>query len=178
MSVMEIIWPFLFPLLGAFFAFVHISWKHHAGTQALETFLAWQLAVGLGLGYVYAGLGHLVFPDMVAASLGWPLHSPFQREVGMWDLAMGIVGILCLKARSTGFWTATIVTYGIFSLGAGLGHVYELVVHGNVSVSNAGPVMYMDILYPLFLGALLALYHRRSDGAGGSPGENREKVKN
>ncbi|MCQ8893899.1 MAG: hypothetical protein NQU46_04635 [Methanolinea sp.] len=178
MPVMEIIWPFLFPLLGAVIAFVHVSWKHHAGPRVLETFLAWQLAVGLGLGYVYAGLGHLLFPDIVAASIGWPPHSPFQREVGMWDLAIGIVGILCLKARSTGFWTATLVTYGIFSWGAGLGHVYELVVHGNVSINNAGPVMYVDLLYPVFLGALLFLTYRRREGQGCSREESREEAGN
>ena len=41
----------------------------------------------------------------------------------MWDAAMGIVGLLCLKFRDTGFWTATVLGIGIFSFSAGLGHV-------------------------------------------------------
>ena len=88
----------------------------------------WQIAMGLGLGYLYAGLGHLFVADKVAESIGWPVGSPFQREVGMWDAAMGIVALLCLKFRDTGFWTATILGIGIFSVAAGLGHVYEMVV--------------------------------------------------
>jgi hypothetical protein len=160
MEFMEIIWPFFFPLLGAAAAIVHIRWKRLTGTAVLETFLAWQLVLGLGLSYIYAGFGHLVFPDRVAMSIGWPPGNPFQREVGLWDLSIGITGLLCLKFRSIGFWSATVIAFGIFSIGAGIGHVYELVVHGNVSINNAGPVMYMDLLYPVFLGALLVFHNR------------------
>lgn len=161
MAVMDLLWPLFFPVLGAIIALVHIRWKHHEGGTALGTFLVWQLAIGLGLGYLYAAFGHLVFPDQVAASIGWPAGSPFQREVGLWDFAIGIVGLLCIRFRSSGFWTATVIAFGIFSIGAGLGHVYELVIHGDVSINNAGPVMYMDLLYPVFLGTLLFLYSRK-----------------
>jgi len=161
MALMDLLWPLFFPALGAIIALAHIIWKHHAGATALGTFLAWQLAIGLGLGYAYAGFGHLAFPDQVAASIGWPPGSPFQREVGMWDLSIGVLGLLCLKFRSMGFWTATVIAFGIFSIGAGLGHVYELVAHGDVSINNAGPVMYMDLFYPVLLAVLLFWYYRR-----------------
>lgn len=161
MALMDLLWPLFFPVLGAIIALAHIRWKHHKGVTALGIFLVWQLAIGLGLGYLYAAFGHLVFADQVAASIGWPPGSPFQREVGLWDFAIGIVGLLCLKFRSVGFWFATVSAFGLFSIGAGLGHVYELVVHGNVSINNAGPVMYMDLFYPVFLGTLLFLYSRK-----------------
>ncbi len=161
MSLMDLIWPVFFPVLGAIVALVHIWWKRQERTAIFRVFLMWQLAIGLGLSYLYAGFGHLVFPDQVAASIGWPPGSPFQREVGMWDFSIGVVGLLCLKFRSIGFWTATVIAFGIFSIGAGIGHVYELVVHGDVSINNAGPVMYMDLLYPVFLGILLYQHSRR-----------------
>lgn len=160
MGLIENLWPFFFPVLGAIVALVHIQWKHHKGATALGTFLVWQLATGLGLSYLYAAFGHLVFADQVAASIGWPAGSPFQREVGLWDLSIGIVGLLCLKFRSPWFWTATVIAFAIFSIGAGLGHVYEVIVHGNTSINNAGPVMYMDLFYPVFLGTLLFWYSR------------------
>ncbi|MDD1716573.1 MAG: hypothetical protein LUQ01_06210 [Methanolinea sp.] len=170
MALVGALWPVFFPVLGAIISLIHIRWKHHRGMNALETFLVWQLALSIGLNYLYSGIGHLVFPDQVAASIGWPPGSPFQREVGMWDFAIGIVGLLCLKFRSTGFWIATVIAFGIFSLGAGLGHVYELFVHGDVSVNNAGPVMFMDLLYPVFLGVLLFWYHKwKKEGQGGVP---------
>jgi hypothetical protein len=167
MSIIGLIWPFFFPLVAAVIAGIHIRIKNHHGSQALEIFLMWQIAIGLGLGYVYAGIGHLFVADRVAESIGWPVGSPFQREVGMWDAAMGIVALLCLKFRDTGFWTATILGIGIFSVAAGLGHVYEMVVHGDYSPNNAGPVMYMDLLYPVFLIVLLWLLHRKRIGETG-----------
>ena len=166
MSIIGLIWPFFFPLVAAVIAGIHIRMKNHHGSHALEVFLMWQIAIGLGLGYLYAGMGHLFVADRVAESIGWPTGSPFQREVGMWDAAMGIVALLCLKFRDTGFWTATILGIGLFSVAAGLGHVYEMVVHGDFSPNNAGPVMYMDLFYPVFLIVLLWLLHRKRSEEG------------
>jgi hypothetical protein len=159
MGLIAALWPFLLPVAALIFAFVHVRWKDITGWRAIGTVLMWQLAVGLGLGFIWAGLGHLLVPDQVAASIGWAAGSPFQREVGMWDLALGIVGVLCLKIRNEGFFAATIIGTGLFSIGAGLGHVYELIVHGNTAANNAGAVMYLDLFYPLFLAGLLVLYH-------------------
>ncbi|MDD1706272.1 MAG: hypothetical protein LUQ12_04465 [Methanoregulaceae archaeon] len=161
MDPVPYLWPFFLPVLAAIIALIHIRWKHLAGWQAIGIVLMWQLAVGLGLGLIWGGLGHLLMPDLVAESIGWPAGSPFQREVGMWDIALGIVGVLCLVFRDEGFWTATIIGTGIFFIGAGLGHVYEFVVHGDAAAGNAGGVMYLDLFYPLFLAALLILYHTK-----------------
>jgi len=160
MDILGFLWPFFLPVLGLIIALIHIRWKHIAGYQAIGVVLMWQLAVGLGLGLIWGGLGHLLMPDRVAEGIGWPTGSPFQREVGMWDLALGIVGVLCLVFRDEGFWTATIIGTGIFFVSAGLGHVYELIVHGDTAAFNAGAVMYIDLFYPFFLAALLILYHR------------------
>jgi hypothetical protein len=157
---MDILWPVFFPLLAAIIGCVHIFAKKYAGTKALEIFLMWQLAVGFGLSLLWGGIGHLFVPDMVAQSIGWPAGSPFQREVGMWDAAMGIVGLLCLKFRD-GFWIAMVAGAGLFSVSAGLGHAGELVANGNTAPNNAGGVMYMDLLYPVFLAALLIWYRKR-----------------
>lgn len=172
MSIFELIWPFFFPLVAAVIAGIHIRMKNHHGSQAIGIFLMWQIAIGLGLGYLYAGMGHLFVADKVAESIGWPVGSPFQREVGMWDAAMGIVALLCLKFRDTGFWTATILGIGIFSVAAGLGHVYEMVVHGDYSPNNAGPVMWLDLLYPIFLIVLLWLLHRKKNEELAGPGKS------
>jgi hypothetical protein len=159
MDIASDLWPFFLPLLAGVIAVVHILWKHISGWRAIGIVLMWQLAIGLGLGLLWAGLGHLLMPDTVAESIGWTTGSPFQREVGMWDVALGVVGVLCLVFRDEGFWTATIIGTGIFYVGAGLGHVYELVIHGDTAVYNAGAVMYLDLFYPFFLAGLLVMYH-------------------
>ncbi len=157
---MDLLWPVFFPLLGAIIALIHIRMKNLGGADAVGTFLMWQLAIGFGLSYLYAASGHLFVPDKVAESIGWPAGSPFQREVGMWDAAMGICGMLCLKFRED-FWTAVIIGFGIFSVSAGLGHLYELVAHADFSPNNAGAVMYIDLFYPIILAALLIWYRRK-----------------
>jgi hypothetical protein len=162
MGIVETIWPVFFPLLAAGIAGLHIFWKGLKGAHAIESFLMWQLAIGFGLGYVYAGAGHLFLSDKVAESIGWPTGSPFQIEVGMWDAAMGICGLLCLKFRDD-FWTAVIIGPGLFSIWAGLGHVRDLFINGNTAVNNAGPVMYIDLFYPVFLAGLLIWYRRERD---------------
>lgn len=160
MGIMDILWPVFFPLLGAIIAGIHIHVKKLNGAGALGSFLMWQLAIGFGLAYLYAGCGHLFVADKVAESIGWPVGSPFQKEVGMWDAAMGICGLLCLKFRDD-FWTAIVIGPGLFSFSAGLGHVWELVMHGDTAPNNAGAVMHIDLLYPLFLAALLIMYKRK-----------------
>lgn len=168
MGLSDILWPVIFPLLAAILSAIHIAVGKYRGIPALENFLMWQLVVGLGLSLLWSGFWHLVFPDRVAESIGWATGSPFQREVGIWDAAMGIVGLLCLKFRGE-FWTAAIIGIGLFQFGAGLGHVWELIVNGNTSPNNAGIVMYLDLLYPIFLAALLLLYRRKRAGSG-TPG--------
>lgn len=163
MSIVELVWPLFLPFFAVVVAVIHIRVKKYRGSQAIETFLMWQIAVGLGLGYLYAGMGHLFAADKVAESIGWPVGSPFQREVGMWDAALGIVGLLSLKFRETGFWTATVLGIGIFSISAGLGHVYEMLAHGDYSPNNAGPVMYIDLFYPVVLIVLLWLLQRKKN---------------
>jgi hypothetical protein len=161
MDILGFLWPFFLPVMAGIIALIHIRWKDLTGWQAIGSILMWQLVIGLGFGLIWAGLGHLLMPDTVAESIGWPTGSPFQREVGMWDIALGIVGVLCLVFRDEGFWTATIISTGIFYISAGLGHVYELVVHGDTAANNAGAVMYLDLLYPFLLAGLLILYHSK-----------------
>ena len=161
MSLVELLWTFAFPLLGGIIAFVHITKEKKTADmhRRLEIILMWQLVCGLGISLLWGGFGHLFFADRVAESIGWPTGSPFQREVGIWDGCIGILGVLCLKFRDN-FWLATIMGGGLFLFAAGLGHVYEFVAHGDISPNNIGGVLWVDLLYPVFLAALYLLYHR------------------
>jgi hypothetical protein len=123
------------------------GWEH----QALRNGLMY----GVGVGGVVGAIGHTIFADQVAESIGWPKHSGFQFEVAMSNLGLGILGMWCEFTDSRGFWLATIVMTTAFLVGAAAGHLREMVVERNFSVNNAGFIFYWDWIMPA---ALIALY--------------------
>ena len=70
-----------------------------------ESFLLWFLVIGVGLGSLWAFMGHAFVADDVAKSIGWPAGNPFQFEVALHNLAVGVLGILCFWLRGD-FWIA------------------------------------------------------------------------
>jgi hypothetical protein len=121
--------------------------------RTLEGALLWLVGVQ---GLLIAS-GHLFAADRVAESIGWPKGNPFQFEVGLASVSYGILGVLAYGFGHE-WWLATIVAYSIFYVGAAVGHVRELVLRGNRSPGNAGPVLVLDVGVPLLLLVLYGLY--------------------
>ena len=133
--------------------------KDRSLSGAAHLYLSYLLPISVGLGGLMAFMGHTFRADEIARSIGWQPGSPFQFEVAVANLAFGVLGLLCLQFRD-GFWTATIVGYGVFLEGAAYGHIREIIEAGNLAVNNAGPVLAIDVLFPLFLLALLIVSRR------------------
>lgn len=121
------------------------------------TMLLWLLVFKVGLGGIWAFMGHYFKSDEVAAYIGWPAGNPFQKEIAFANLAQGTCGILCFFFRGE-FWLATIIFSSIFLLGAFSVHVKDQRESGNRNPGNAGPVFLADIIAPL---ALWILYFIR-----------------
>ncbi|RTM01138.1 hypothetical protein EJV44_02325 [Ancylobacter aquaticus] len=109
----------------------------------------------VGLQGLWAFTGHVFFADQTAASIGWA-PSPFQLEVGMANLGIGVAGLIGAFRGSPGYRAAVgIVALGFLG-GAGIGHVVQIEETGNLAAGNAGPIFYTDFLTPLaVLGLLL-----------------------
>ncbi|HET6508635.1 MAG TPA: DUF6790 family protein [Baekduia sp.] len=120
------------------------------GRDLLANALLWMVGVQ---GWM-TGSGHLFFGAPIAASIGWPADTPWQWEVGLASLATGVLGVLA-SSFDRDFAVATIIAFSVFYLGAAVGHVRELVVAGNRSPGNWGPMLVFDVAAPLFLIALL-----------------------
>jgi hypothetical protein len=118
-----------------------------------EIFLNWSFFVIIGLGGIWAFIGHTVFADRVAESIGWPAGNPFQQEVALANLAIAVLGILSVKIPGT-FRIATLIAYGIFLFGAGIGHIWQIVSNHNIAINNAGLVLWLDMIMPLILTGL------------------------
>lgn len=122
----------------------------------IDQLLRYILVFPVGLMGLWAFMGHVFFPSQAAASIGWA-PSPFQFEVGMANLGIGLAGLIGAFLGSPGFRAAVGVVALGFLGGAGIGHAIQIEETGNLASGNAGPIFYTDFLTPLaVLGLLLA----------------------
>jgi hypothetical protein len=131
--------------------------RRHQGPAA-ERFLSWILLLPIGITGLWAGIFHVFFPAVAAALIGWQV-SPFQFEVGMADLAIGVTACVAFW-RDLNFKAAAVCSASIFLLGDAVGHVKQMMVAGNFAPGNAGVPFYMDILCPLLAIALVVIAKR------------------
>lgn len=154
----------IFVLLAFVPASVHvaISAKRRRSTLAIvETYLIYFFAIYVGFMGVFTAYAHVFMPGRASASIGWA-PSPFEYEVGMADLTVGVLGILCIWFRGN-FWLATAIANAVWLLGDAVGHIRQVMLANNHAANNAGIFLYLEIAIPLLILAL-TLYHRRKTG--------------
>jgi len=140
------------------FALIHIAASRTPRTlhRVMELFLLY-LLIGIGISGILAYIAHVFYAANTAAYIGWPAGSPFQYEVGVANLGLGILGILCIWARRN-FWLATIIINGAFAWGIAYGHVAQMIKLLNYNPGNAGIVFWIDLLIPLITFVLFIIY--------------------
>jgi hypothetical protein len=124
----------------------------------VEKLLAWYVFFTVGDSYLYNFIGHVFFGRETAAFIGWA-DSPFQFEVGTASLGFAVVGFLAAW-RSFDLRLAAVIGPSIFSLGAAVGHVQQMIASHNFAPGNAGVIFYTDIAIPLVGFVLLWLQWR------------------
>ena len=134
-----------------------ITNKALTNKRIVEIFLMSFLVISVGIGSIWAFIGHAFLSAQVAASIGWAAGNPFQLEVAFANLGIGVLGILCYWIRGN-FWIATVISSSIFLIGAAYIHIINMFQFANYAPGNAGPVLYMDIIGPVILIVLLILY--------------------
>ena len=158
-----------FLVLGLIFSAAAVARAPQPRTShvLVEKLLAWHVFWAIGVGYLYNFVMHGFFGAMSARFIGWA-DSPFQFEVATASLGFAAVGFVA-AFRSFDLRLAAILGPGLFTLGAAVGHVYQMLAEHNFAPGNAGVIFYMDIVIPLFGFLLLLFQHRlrRSDGQEG-----------
>ena len=126
---------------------------------AVDRALRYIFIFPLGLLGIWAFVGHVMFPLRSAAAIGWQ-PSPFQFEVGYANLGIGLAS---LYAAFTTFYArvAVAIAASCFLVGAGIGHVHDIIAYGNLTAGNAGPILVTDFLTPMAALTLLILSARR-----------------
>ena len=156
---------FFFFIVSLIVAAVHLyrDKEPRTGARIVQIFLLWLLVIDVGIGLIFGFIGHTVFADRAAASIGWPAGNPFQTEVAIANLAFGTLGTLCYWFRAE-FWSATVIGASVWQLGDAVGHIQQIIIAQNYSPNNAGAALFFnDIVIPLILIALL-VYRRYAGG--------------
>lgn len=103
-----------------------------------------------GIAFLCSGFFHLFLSKLTATAIGW-MPSPFQFEVGLANWSIAIFGFMAFFKKNNYFWLSGILAIIIFSVGAGAGHVYQLVENHNHASSNSGLILYTDIFVPFLM---------------------------
>jgi hypothetical protein len=92
---------FTFSVLPVVIAAGHLGLDRSSRTRErrLEIFLLYLFGVGVAGSGIGGFFGHVFISDPVAESIGWPTGNPFQLEVGVANLAVGILGIVAMSRR-------------------------------------------------------------------------------
>lgn len=127
--------------------------------RVLELLLLNVLVIAIGVFGVIAFSGHAFKADQIAREIGFPTGNPFQFEVAIADLTIGVLGICCIWLRGS-FWLATVIATSVWLLGDAVGHIHELIVNNNHHPGNSGPALWADIAIPVIVIVLYALYRQ------------------
>lgn len=153
----------LFMLILAFIiSIVVISMRgeHGGPLQNTNTLIAYLMLLAVGVSGLWGFFMHAFYPTLAASFIGWK-PSPFQFEVAVANLGIGLAGVFSFRATK-GFRMATTVVTTCFLWGAAAGHLKQMVTEHNFHPGNAGVIFYTDLFIPLLLIILLVMHNSRS----------------
>jgi hypothetical protein len=150
----------IFVFLALVAASIHLAFSSHGRSSraaVARTYLLYLLFIYVGLMGLLTAYAHVFRPVETSASIGWST-SPYEYEVGMADLTVGVLGVLCVWFRSE-FWLATAIANAVWLLGDAVGHLRQMLIYGNHAANNAGIFLVAEIITPLLI-LSLAIYYR------------------
>lgn len=146
-----------FFVIGVICSLISIYRHRSNATKAfvVEAFFRYYCLWALGITSIYNAVMHIVFHKMAAGFIGWA-DSPFQLEVGVASLGMGIVGVICFK-KYFGMRLALVIMSSVFLWGAAGGHFYQIAQTHNYAPGNTGIMLWSDLITPILSITLLLM---------------------
>jgi len=126
-----------------------MQWATQQRLPSPEIFYRWVALLPVGLTSIYGFIMHAFFPDYTAGVIGWA-NSPFQFEVAIANLSIGVIALISNRANYD-FRLATVIACTCWFWGDACGHIYQMVAHHNFAPGNAGSWFYLDIIIPIIL---------------------------
>ncbi len=157
--------PFVFftalALIGAAIH-LHRDDQPRSAARTLEIVLVWWMVVAVGIDAIFGAMFHFFDGPATAREIGFSNgDGGFQTEVGFGDLALGVLGVLCIWFRDR-FLLAAVIVLSISYLGDAYGHLHQEAIHDNHDPDNTGLVLWGDVILPVVAIALYALRERAS----------------
>jgi hypothetical protein len=149
----------LFAVLAASIHLAVSARRRSTLASIAQTFLLYFLLIYVGLMGLLTAYAHVFRPMQTSASIGWST-SPYEYEVGMADMTVGVLGVLCLWFRG-GFWLATAIANAVWLLGDAIGHIRQMSINNDHAANNSGIFLYCEIVLPIVI-LILAFYHRQT----------------
>lgn len=123
---------------------------HRTVITASYTLWGELLFYGIGLGFLWAGIFHAFFQQIAASAIGWQ-PSPFEWELAWAEFGVAIIALMSL-GRGYEMRLATTIVFFIFSAGATIQHINQMLCCHNYAPGNAGTILWInDIALPLVL---------------------------
>ncbi len=113
------------------------------------------LVFGIGFFGGFGFLGHFIFSERVAQSIGWTSNG-FQKELGLITLGIGVSGVYCGLTNNGQDSLPLLIVLSFFLIGAGINHIRELITSHNTNAGNV-VIILPDFLIPITLLVLLYL---------------------
>lgn len=140
----------ILPYIGVILFVIHIGGMLLAGPPADfgRQVVMFGVFYMIGISGVGAGISHIFFGPRIARSIGWE-WSPFETEVGFANLGFGLAGLMA-TSFGPAFWLAVIIANGVFRVGAGVGHIREMITRHNYAINNTA-ILFINFVVPAFL---------------------------
>jgi hypothetical protein len=116
-------------------------------------YLSWILFLAVGLDSLWAGIFHVFLPKIASAQIGWQ-PSPFEFEVGISDISLGVVAVVSFW-RSLAFQSAVAAYAIMFYVGVSVGHIVQALGQGDFAPDNFGLLLALTIARAIALSILL-----------------------
>ncbi|WP_449394837.1 DUF6790 family protein [Devosia riboflavina] len=130
-------------------------------TFAPERYFSWLLLLSVGVEALWGGLFHVFFPEMASAQIGWQ-PSPYEFEIGVSDISLGLVAIAAFW-RSLSFKSAIAIFSVLFDAGVLIGHFQQAFAANNFSPDNFGILQIVTALHIIIMPTLLFMTWRHRD---------------
>jgi len=145
------LWLGVLPFIGTILFLgdlVIILSGHESGNVLHQHILSSAIVYMIGWAGIGAGIAHIFFGERISESIGFQ-HNPYEFEVGVCDLSLGIVGLMAPYYLPE-FWLAVILLSSFFRIGCGIGHIREIILSKNYAINNTS-ILFINFFVPGFL---------------------------